>query len=59
MTVSLVSPSFSPVKIITLLPGRQKPCSLATFSTKLIRLSYCFLIYTGTLYPITPLLVLT
>ena len=31
LTVSPLVPSPSHVKIITLLPGRQKPCSYATF----------------------------
>ena len=39
LTDSFSVPSFSVVKTITLLPGRQNPCSFATFKIKLIRRS--------------------
>ena len=55
LTLSFFLPSFSDVKMSTLLPGMHSPCSFATLSMRLISLSLYCLANDGILYPLIPL----
>ena len=58
-TASLGYPSLSHLKIMTLWSWEQIPYSRATFRTREISLSVCWIKWAGTLYPMTPRQALT